>query len=71
MLRRRLTAALVAVLLPTVVLAQDPQRIADDPQPVALDRTQDPDQTQATTDQDKPNLRVDSSPRCFITWATM
>ncbi len=49
MLRRRLTAALVAVLLPTVVLAQDPQRIADDPQPVALDHTQGQDQAQDQT----------------------
>ena len=58
MLRRRLTAALVAVLLPTVVLAQDPQRIANDPQTVALDHSQDQDQTQdpnlAAKEQAKP-----------------
>ena len=48
MLRRPLTVGLCAVLLPTVVLAQDPQRIADDQQPVALEQTQDePDQAQA------------------------
>jgi membrane-associated phospholipid phosphatase len=37
MLRRRLTVTLLTVLLPTVVLAQDPQSISDDQKPAAQD----------------------------------
>jgi membrane-associated phospholipid phosphatase len=58
MLKRRLTATLVSVLLPTIALAQDPKPVSDDPSPAVQEQTQGvtQNQSQGKTDEDKPTL---------------
>jgi membrane-associated phospholipid phosphatase len=68
MLRRRLTVTLFAVLLPTVVLAQDPKAISADQDAVSQQQTQDqdssqtPDQRQGNPEGKKPTLAAKEAP---------
>jgi hypothetical protein len=66
MLRRRLTLTLLTVLLPTVVLAQNPQPTPDDQQPAVQDQSQSQTQPQdlspGQTDEHKPTLAAKESP---------
>lgn len=68
MLRRRLTVTLFAVLLPTVVLAQDPAAVSGDQNAVRQEQIQDQDsgqsqdQSQGKPDDRKPTLAAKEEP---------
>jgi hypothetical protein len=70
MLRHRLTATLITVLLPAAVLAQDPKPTSDEQVPVAQEQSQDQDQSkdqprdpsQENTEDKKPTLAAKEAP---------
>src|SRR5205085_4180296 len=58
MLRRRMAVTFISVLLPTVVLAQNPQPVSDNPISLAQDQTQPQSADQQKPPDQKPPAAV-------------